>query len=353
MHIRNNRERVRTHRITHYDNGEFQQTGKFEWWEASIKLTYGGFKLWMWLADNCDGYDFDLSPTAIKNALKMPDNTYCRAKQNLIDNGYLVLADDGWFDYYMYGRPDWHIGEEPYFQNGSIKYLDTSKMEGKSKLSSKMEASKMEVSLTENTSKMEGNTSKMEVLTSKMEGNTPDLLPFWGDKHTYNIQYNNIYKDGHPTDSLEGRFAPTDSSSPYTPAYESQALEETNKKSKGSRSSKQNPIAQAISKHCCCSIEEINNIVNDNGLDYDSVLHCVENGYINGKNLYSKMHWESMDVDDGMRDDTYEEYLLGMYRSNPNGLDEAKPYNHQNNNDAINTTEDISWLDDVSTWIEE
>ena len=144
------------------------------------------------------------------------------------------------------------------------------------------------------------------------------------------------------------------------------------------KNSSQRP-AQRLSDICGCSVGEMEGIVNDNGLDYHALLRCVENGYIDGKNLYSKTYWDSMDVDDVLRDPTYEEYLVGMYMSNPNGLNEAgskQGYDYvddllgsdngsvatENIEDAVSVdaddiastdADDMSWLDDISSWTDD
>jgi hypothetical protein len=140
------------------------------------------------------------------------------------------------------------------------------------------------------------------------------------------------------------------------PAENKQKKRSASKKGTGS-------VAEKITEHCCCSIEEIESIVNSNGLNYNSLLHCVENGYLGENNLYSKKYWDSMDVDDPLRDDTYEEYLVGMYRSNPDGLDCKQPNKPQEiivndclaYNDVVddNAIDDMSWLDGLSDWTNE
>lgn len=153
-----------------------------------------------------------------------------------------------------------------------------------------------------------------------------------------------------------------------TPSASSETLPtvaSTEKKNKVSKKGS-NPIVEEISKHCDCSASEIEGIVNDNGLDYDALLHCVENGYIDGENLYSKKHWESMDIDDVLRDPTYEEYLASMYKSNPDGLDEVKAKKSNvsiDNNvddclasddaDVSINADDMSWLDGLADWAAE
>ena len=160
------------------------------------------------------------------------------------------------------------------------------------------------------------------------------------DKEKKNKRKEERYADA----SLEGRFAPM--------SHPSDALLE---KEKHFSETDCNPMARKISSHCGCPVEEIEIIINDNGLDYDAVLHCVENGYINGKNLYSKTYWDSMNVNDILRDPTYAEYLVGMYKSNPDGLAESDSSSMENIYDDVMTfdTEDMSWLADLADWAEE
>lgn len=57
--------------------------------EAAGELTHGALKLYLYLCENVDGYEFWLSPTDFMNAYKCSKSTYDRAKAELIRKGYM------------------------------------------------------------------------------------------------------------------------------------------------------------------------------------------------------------------------------------------------------------------------
>lgn len=59
--------------------------------ESALKLSPNAFKLYMYLAKNKQNYKLALSKAAIYNMTGMVKNTYKRAKQELIENGYLTI----------------------------------------------------------------------------------------------------------------------------------------------------------------------------------------------------------------------------------------------------------------------
>ena len=80
--------------------GNFLQVGKNEWQEASKKLTYCAFKLYLYLAGNADGFKLGLSPQAIENAIEMSNSSYHKVKKELISYGYLVEEEGNIYSFY-------------------------------------------------------------------------------------------------------------------------------------------------------------------------------------------------------------------------------------------------------------
>lgn len=57
--------------------------------EASKELSHGALKLYLYLCENVDGYEFWLSPTDFQQAYGCSKSTYDRAKAELIKKGYM------------------------------------------------------------------------------------------------------------------------------------------------------------------------------------------------------------------------------------------------------------------------
>ena len=60
---------------------------------AAIELSPGSLKLYLYLVENVDGYDFWLSPSDVQKSYGISKSTYDRAKAQLIEKGYIV--EDG------------------------------------------------------------------------------------------------------------------------------------------------------------------------------------------------------------------------------------------------------------------
>lgn len=58
---------------------------------AACNLTGGGLKLYLYLAENVDNYDFWLSPKDFIDKYKTSKSTYDRAKAELKEKGYLSI----------------------------------------------------------------------------------------------------------------------------------------------------------------------------------------------------------------------------------------------------------------------
>lgn len=60
---------------------------------AMHNLKPSTFKLWVYFADNSDGYSMDLYPVDFCKKANVSESTYKRAFQELIDKGYLKQSE--------------------------------------------------------------------------------------------------------------------------------------------------------------------------------------------------------------------------------------------------------------------
>lgn len=60
--------------------------------EAMQKLSFVGFKLYMYCASNMEGYVFGLSKVDVMTNTNIGDGSYSKAVNDLIDNGYLIYT---------------------------------------------------------------------------------------------------------------------------------------------------------------------------------------------------------------------------------------------------------------------
>ena len=67
---------------------------------ASRILTPTGFKLYLYLATNKDGYSLDFSPKHFSELYGVSYDSARKASQDLIDNHFLVLNKNGKYDFY-------------------------------------------------------------------------------------------------------------------------------------------------------------------------------------------------------------------------------------------------------------
>ena len=72
----------------------FLQIDELDWQEAFINLKPATFAVYLYLAQNANGYKFEYSPQAIANTGLMAKGTASKARQELEDKGYIV---DGCF----------------------------------------------------------------------------------------------------------------------------------------------------------------------------------------------------------------------------------------------------------------
>ena len=72
----------------------FLQVGGDDWKEAFSILSPSAFGIYLYLAENANGYHFEYSPTAIANTGIMSKGTATKARQELEAKGYI---EDGCF----------------------------------------------------------------------------------------------------------------------------------------------------------------------------------------------------------------------------------------------------------------
>lgn len=93
--------------------GNYLSIGNDEWVAACNKLTYNGFKLFLYLAGNKDNFDLALSPKAIQQKIKMSDGTYTNIVKELIKEGYLVNKQGNMYNFYTTPLPQSSVIYQP------------------------------------------------------------------------------------------------------------------------------------------------------------------------------------------------------------------------------------------------
>ena len=100
--------------------GNYMSVGNDEWIEASKKLTFCAFKLYLYMASNCDKYMFALSKKAVQNSIGMSDNSYSKAVKELTNNHYLVLNNNNLYDFYTVPQVNIPLSDGISHSNGEI-----------------------------------------------------------------------------------------------------------------------------------------------------------------------------------------------------------------------------------------
>lgn len=80
--------------------GHYLMIGFDEIQMAANDLTHTGLKLYLYLAQNVDEYEFWLSPKDVLNHYSMSKSSFDRAKKELIDKGYIVQNGNNSFAFY-------------------------------------------------------------------------------------------------------------------------------------------------------------------------------------------------------------------------------------------------------------
>lgn len=73
-----------------YQNN-FLQIGNEEWVEASNTLKASSFRIYLYLASNCDGFEMGLSQKAIEEKLNIKKTAYYDSVKELEEKGYITL----------------------------------------------------------------------------------------------------------------------------------------------------------------------------------------------------------------------------------------------------------------------
>lgn len=89
------------HKKNYKDEGmKFMYVGIEEIRNAAKNLTPSAFKLYLYFAENADDWKFSLSFNDFNQAYGVAESTYRKAKQELIDKGYIVEREHNNFDFY-------------------------------------------------------------------------------------------------------------------------------------------------------------------------------------------------------------------------------------------------------------
>lgn len=98
-----NQKRIITHRIACDGNIPYTVRRRDIEAYAARTLNDAGFKMWLYMSANKDGYDYNLSAAAVEKEYGIKVKQYRNGIQNLIDNDFLVaIGDSNDFDFIEY-----------------------------------------------------------------------------------------------------------------------------------------------------------------------------------------------------------------------------------------------------------
>lgn len=83
-----------------WEGMKFMYVGIEEIREAAKELSPSALKLYLYFVENEDEWEFALSPKDFQNAYDLAESTYRKAKQELIDKGYIEEHGKNHFDFY-------------------------------------------------------------------------------------------------------------------------------------------------------------------------------------------------------------------------------------------------------------
>lgn len=95
-----NQKHVIVNKPPKYDNN-FMQVGNDEWMTVAKNFKPTTLMLYLYMASNMNGWEFALSPKAVKDAIGMSEGAYRSAVKELEEAGYLV--DSGIDNKKIYG----------------------------------------------------------------------------------------------------------------------------------------------------------------------------------------------------------------------------------------------------------
>ena len=108
-----NQKRIITHRIACDGNVPYTVRRRDIEAYAARTLNDAGFKMWLYMSANKDGYDYNLSAAAVEKEYGIKVKQYRNGIQNLIDNDFLVaIGDSNDFDFIEYPVYTSRIDEE-------------------------------------------------------------------------------------------------------------------------------------------------------------------------------------------------------------------------------------------------
>lgn len=98
-----NQKRIITHRIACDGNIPYTVRRRDIEAYAARTLNDAGFKMWLYMSANKDGYDYNLSAATVEKEYGIKVKQYRNGIQNLIDNDFLVaIGDSNDFDFIEY-----------------------------------------------------------------------------------------------------------------------------------------------------------------------------------------------------------------------------------------------------------
>lgn len=68
-------------------------------WQAVKILTYSAYKLYLYINQNCDEFEFWLSPKHVQEITGISKSSFDRAKAELIEKGYLVQKGNTFYSF--------------------------------------------------------------------------------------------------------------------------------------------------------------------------------------------------------------------------------------------------------------
>jgi hypothetical protein len=97
-----NQKAVYIHKSISHNKGKYFTMDIDKTLLAMRKLSEKAFKMYVYLCTNTNEHSILLSQSKFCKATGMSENTYTAAKQELIDNKYLHIREDGDYDFYNY-----------------------------------------------------------------------------------------------------------------------------------------------------------------------------------------------------------------------------------------------------------
>lgn len=174
-----NQKRIITHRIICDSNAPYTVRRRDVEAYAARTLSDAGFKMWLYMSANKDGYDYNLSAAAVEKEYGIKVKQYRNGVQNLIDNNFLVaIGDSNDFDFIEYPVYPSRIDEKD-----KMVYEEKNQVDETSVYPSRIDGEK------ENKDKNSVCTPRIDaVVPSRIDVSTPDVQT----SSIRHVQRNNI-----------------------------------------------------------------------------------------------------------------------------------------------------------------